>query len=366
MPRRPNLRYTKVVHLGAFRVGVASAALCHFVSTRALAQPLPRPFEVSGTSSCPAPELVRAEIFQLSSAERRRAIPADSRVTLSDNGASYRVAVTTDSTRAEKTYDDPARDCARRARFAAVFAVLTLMPPQLADLVETESKPGAPPDSTKPAAGDTAHAPGSSGKAPPAPLPNPSAQLPNIHESEPTTRPIGSKSEAPRRLNVLRLEARGRLELGFSTSKGSPTPSAGAELSLMRLRPVTPVLAFAYSSPAELGVIDARVRFQRVEALIGARAGHEFGIAAPAAELALVALVERARARELTHPESARSLSFGLRAAALLALWRTGPIFGLHAALFPAPTAIEALPRGTVGHLPYLWLGVSAGIGLGL
>jgi hypothetical protein len=363
MPRRPNLRYTKVVHLGAFRVGVASAALCYFVSTRALAQPLPRPFEVSGTSSCPPPELVRAEIFQLSSAERRRAIPADSRVTLGDNGASYRVAVTTDSTRAEKTYDDPARDCARRARFAAVFAVLTLMPPQLADLVETEPKRGAPPDSTKPAAGDTARAPGSSGKAPP---PNPSAPLSNAPESEPTTSPLGSNSEAPRRPKVVRLEARGRLELGFSTSKGSPTPGAGAELSLMLPRAMTPVLAFAYSPPAELGVIDAKVRLQRLEALVGARAGREFGIAALAAELALVALVERVRGRELTHPESARSVSFGLRAAALLALWRTGPVFGLHAALFPAPTAIEALPHGTVGHLPYLWLGVSAGIGLGL
>lgn len=42
------------------------------------------------------------------------------------------------------------------------------------------------------------------------------------------------------------------------------------------------------------------------------------------------------------------------------------PFVGAHASVFPFAPAISQLPQGTVGHLPYLWLGLSAGLSLAL
>jgi hypothetical protein len=68
--------------------------------------------EVTGT--CPDAATVRALLGALLSPEQARAAP----ISIRDNGSSYRVAVRAQSV----TLDDPARDCAARARHAAAFA----------------------------------------------------------------------------------------------------------------------------------------------------------------------------------------------------------------------------------------------------
>jgi hypothetical protein len=42
------------------------------------------------------------------------------------------------------------------------------------------------------------------------------------------------------------------------------------------------------------------------------------------------------------------------------------PFLGAHAKLFPFAPGLAQLPQGEVGHLPYVWFGVSAGLALGL
>ena len=57
--------------------------------------------------------------------------------------------LTVSNTQRVRVYRDVARDCEQRARFAAVFVVLTLMPPEL--LIETPKLLAAEPPSPEPA-----------------------------------------------------------------------------------------------------------------------------------------------------------------------------------------------------------------------
>jgi len=42
------------------------------------------------------------------------------------------------------------------------------------------------------------------------------------------------------------------------------------------------------------------------------------------------------------------------------------PFLGAHVSVFPAAPTLTQLPQGTVGHLPYVWLGLSGGVSLAL
>jgi hypothetical protein len=86
-------------------------------------------------------------------------------------------------------------------------------------------------------------------------------------------------------------------------------------------------------------------------------------------ELAVLGALERMRGVGLEQPAHGSGFELGLRAGALLALEssaRVGPLLALHATVFPAPNSFEALPRGEVGRMPHLWLGLAAGVFLGL
>src|SRR5947207_1672920 len=80
---------------------------------------------------CPLPSAVASETWKLTPADRRDVFENLSDVLIEDLGASYRVVITTPEGTTTRTYPGPDRECARRARFAAVFIVLTLMPPEV-------------------------------------------------------------------------------------------------------------------------------------------------------------------------------------------------------------------------------------------
>jgi len=103
--------------------------------------------------------------------------------------------------------------------------------------------------------------------------------------------------------------------------------------------------------PADAGV-RARIAGPRVE-----RYG-ELGVS--------VALLSE-RALDLASPKSQTALEIGLRVAVGLhaTRGRVGSFAALGAVLVPAPPAVFALPAGTVGHTPLLWVGVTAGASLG-
>ncbi len=82
-------------------------------------------------------------------------------------------------------------------------------------------------------------------------------------------------------------------------------------------------------------------------------------------------LVTRAEVSGLSahRPMQDTALSAGGRVG-LHACWSEqsllSPFLGAYASVFPFAPALSQLPQGTVGHLPYLWLGLSAGLSLAL
>ena len=77
------------------------------------------------------------------------ALPRSASVDVADLGETYRVRLTTGNNQRVRVYRDLARDCEQRARFAAVFVVLTLMPPEL--LIDSPPKlPPTEPEITPP------------------------------------------------------------------------------------------------------------------------------------------------------------------------------------------------------------------------
>jgi hypothetical protein len=121
--------------------------------TPAHADPPPA-LHVGGPNAvCPTPKQVATLLERMLV---RTKITADSRppgaveATVSDHGAHFRVTVAGQ----ERSFDDAARQCAERARHAAVFLALVLDPLMTADLAPEPPAVGAPPapqlDSARP------------------------------------------------------------------------------------------------------------------------------------------------------------------------------------------------------------------------
>ena len=141
------------------------------------------------------------------------------RIELEDLGDSYQVTVSNSSTSVAKRYSDSARNCEARARFAAVFSVLTLMPPELS--IDAANVPEPAPEVRAPAP-----------------------------EVVPSSRP----RPAP---TPLRATPVARVELGATYSfapailRAPQLSSAAAELCVALGRgSLSGLLSFAYTSPA--------------------------------------------------------------------------------------------------------------------
>lgn len=363
------------VHLGAVRVGVAGCAASFFVSTLACSQPLSGALEVVGTGACPPAEAVRAAIFQLTSAERRRALPPNSRVTVSDEGQTYRVTVSGEGTAAQKSYTDPARDCARRTRFAAVFAILTLMPPELEEdeaAVSTEPAPTAasepaptggserPSAPSNPPPTDTSSGRGSSSKT------EAEETSANDDESERGSRSAG---RGPRERPLVRLELVALGETALGALEEPRGQSLGGELRAAFSRSsFAPLLTFGFAPPSRLEAGRVDVDVQRLQFGLGVRALSPLGPFTVGADLSLLGALERVAGVGLQHPARSNAFELGARGAVLISLasGRVGPLLALHASAIPAPSEFEALPRGDVGRMPHVWLGAALGAYLGL
>jgi hypothetical protein len=101
-------------------------------------------------------------------------------------------------------------------------------------------------------------------------------------------------------------------------------------------------------------------------ALRARRSGSTF---APYGEVGVVVALISERALELATPQAAKAIELGLRAAlGVHGTWssRINPFAALHVELIPGPPSIVALPRGTVGHTPTVWLGATAGLSWGV
>lgn len=365
------------MHLGALRAGVFAVCANSLVSTSGGAQPTPEPLSIQGSGSCPAADAVRASIFQLTTAERRRALPPGSRVTIVDLGTRYRVSVVSEETRAEKTFADAARECDRRARFAAVFAVLTLMPPELGEEPESKTNAGVPPASS---GSDVAAAQPSQSARPksdesgvPAKAGATAAVLTPAELEHDAERDQGTTDHAtddtPAAPKTVRLELFGLMEQGLVTDQSSSPRAFAGELRAAYTRgSLSPVLGLQYSAPSELTVGESLISTSRLQASLGARLSAVSGAFSWGGELSLLAALQQVRGIDVQQPAESSAFSAGLRASALvgLATGAVGPVLELHASLFPAPSTVIVLPRGESGHLPALWLGASLGMFLAL
>jgi hypothetical protein len=283
---------------------------------------------VSGASDCPRPDLVLAELATLLPPERLsarlRALPGTPAVVeLNDLGVAFRVAV---AGRVREWRDEP-RDCVQRARVAAVFVALTIDPASVA----------APPP-------------------PPAPAPPPPPAA--IAETEPAPPP----------------RAAARIDVGAAVDAGVGSPDrvaqggAAARVTIGRGR-----LAFVAGAIALLGVDTSvggvRLHQWRLPFDAGVRANFvERRGWAPYAEIGLAAAIVSVTALDLATARSQTAVELGARAAlgVRAGATRFAPFATLHVELIPSPPEIWALPQGVAGHTPYVWIGASAGLSLGL
>jgi hypothetical protein len=274
---------------------------------------------IGGSSLCPRPEDVWAELGTLVPSDRlaqrmAEAVGPSSPVQILDLGIPYRVI----AAGRVREYRDETRDCAHRARVAAVFVALALDPP-----VATVEPPAQIPPRPPVVA------------APPAPV---VAYLAHLDVGGGVDAGIGSGGHVFQPGLALRL-ALGRGTWGF-------------------------LVGIAGSLPVDTSIGGLPVRLWRVPADIGVRARLVGDMATLYGEggLAVAWLSERGLA--LSSNENHGGVEVGAFAAAGLRLLppaRLGPFIELRSEFFPSPPGILALPRGVVGHTPTVWLGATVG-----
>jgi hypothetical protein len=297
-------------------------------------QEAPPPFDASsvigGPSACPRPDAVWSELVTLVPPERLEARlrtmtrGETPQVEIIDLGVPYRILAAGQV----REYRDESRDCAYRARIAAVFVALAIDPAQL------------PAQPSEPAPGART--------APPAVL-----------------------REAPPPVDDLQ-SPRARLDLGATVVGGlgpeDHVGQVGAELRWSagrhRLGPEAGVTALL---PVDNTVGGVRLRQWRLPIDAGVRAR----IAGPRferyGELGVSVALLSERALDLASSRSQTGIEVGLRLAVGLhaSRGRYAPFAALSGELVPVPPTIFALPAGTVGHTPIFWIGATAGASLG-
>jgi hypothetical protein len=263
------------------------------------------------------------------------ALPESARVTVADAGESYRVEVRSDAGTRARLFRDAARDCEQRARFAAVFIVLTLLPPDLA--VPQPAKPTPPKTAPPP-------------PEPPPPPPPPVAAAP---------RPV-----SPRRLRLEIAALAEAAPAAFATT--SMLALGGQVQAALRLGRVEATLSVALEPRIDFSIGGLEVRELRVPIGAGVRARHATHGVELAGELAIVAAPFHAEGRNTAMPSSGTRLDLGGRAGAQLRFGgpdrRWAPFVGLQLSVFPWPYEITASPAGGLGTTPPLWLGATVGL----
>ena len=277
---------------------------------------------IGGPSTCPRPDAVWAELVtlvplgRLEARLRAVAYGKTPVVEIVDLGVPYRILAAGQA----REYQDESHDCAYRARIAAVFVALAIDPAELAPAPAAPSPaPPPPPTVARPA------------------QPVPAARL------DLGVAVVGGIGPDDR---VGQLGA----ELRWSSGRRAIGPEAGVMVPL----------------PVDNNVGDVRLRQWRLPIDVGARARIAGPRVEPYGEIGLLAALLSERALDLASPRSQTTLEVGLRiGVGVHATRRRLALFAaLSAELVPFPPSVFALPAGTVGHSPLLWVGAAAGASL--
>jgi len=327
-------RIARVLRVLPFLLSAWTAPALGQVSEKRDVSPPSAPF-VLGSVECPDPETVQQAVLSLIPPERQGLLAQGVRVELEDLGDSYRVTVWKEGASVKKSYSDPARDCDGRARFAAVFAVLTLMPPELGTEPSVKPQPEPVP--------------------PPAPRPTPAPV------------PLAGRAE---RAPLTHFELSALYASAPAILEAPSMHSFGAELRVALGRgALAGTLAVAYTSRARFDLNGVQGEVTRVPFSVGARLRSDFEPWSMTADLGLSLALQRVRATNLLSEHTHDSVEVGVRAGVQVAR-QFGPHFapfvGAFVWLTPVPSEISALPQAVIGNLPYLWLGAAAGVSFGL
>ena len=248
---------------------------------------------------------------------------------MEDLGAMFRILVL-DKVR---EYREEARDCAYRAKVAALFAALIIDPAALLEAGLCERPPCS---------------------APPAPVPPVPAEIKTLPALPP--RPL------------VRLEIGPTLIAGLGAEHLTAHWGGALRLTLGRGR-VVPVLGVAALWPADTRVGGVRLRQWRLPVDLGVRATlwgpwidfyGEIGVA--------FALLSE-RGLDLASPRSPTGLEAGGRVVLGARLARRAgltPFVSLQAEFLSDPPSVSALPEGLAGRTPYVWMGACAGASWGI
>lgn len=287
------------------------------------------PAVTTAIGTCPSAEQTDAQVVSLIPDERRSVLEGI-HIEIEDLGPSYRVSVLVGDDRTERTYSDPRRDCDQRARFAAVFAALTLMPPQLG---ERERHPVEPPPAANPR------------PLPPRPHPAP-------------VRPLV------------------RVELGASVDGAAPLHGdARATLPGAELRGVLgrgkwgAGLSLGFLARSHFVVDGLEGDLERIPCLAFVRFRHDIDAFAIAVDLGAGATIVRVHSRGLLENRVQIRPEADARMGAQIAWTVAGglaPFVAARATWVPAAYPLAVAPRREVGSLPHLWLGGMLGLSLAL
>jgi len=285
--------------------------------------------EITSTGACPSADAIWTAMSSLVPSGALESLPRAAAVDVADAGDTYRVRLTVSNTQRVRVYRDVARDCEQRARFAAVFVVLTLMPPEL--LIESPKLPAAEPAPEPPAL------------EPPAPI----------------------VVEAPARRLRFELAALG--DTAPAVASAPEMTGAGGELRAaigagrlaalfaIGLQPRTDFTIGALRAREQRIPIDAGIRWRQVQRWLEIDG-----------EFSLVAAIFRTQGLSPVVAREATRVDLGMRGGIVLRVGardaRLAPIIGVHATYFPRPYDLALLPAGIVGRTPSLRLGATAGI----
>ena len=301
------------------RAGASTGPDTATESTRPRAAPA-----ISATGACPAVETIWTAMATLVPSGALDALPHAATIDVSDLGDTYRVRLSTGGVERVRVYRDLARDCAQRARFAAVFVVLTLMPPELL----IDSPPKLPP-------------------------PEPVAPEPAIVAAPP---PVVDAAPPPRRL---RLELAALGDAAPAVLSAPEMASAGGELRVG-------LFAVGLQPGTDFTMGMLRAREQRIPLDAGVRLRHAGRLIEVGGEASLVAAIFRAEGLSPVVAKQATRVDLGVRAGVTLRLGardaRIAPIAGLHGLYFPRPYDLATIPGGIAGRTPTFRIGATAGL----
>jgi hypothetical protein len=283
----------------------------------------PIPATLTARGVCPAVETIWADVKAIVPASDLPRVTSTA-IEVTDLGVSYRVRILVVGGERLRVFMDLERDCDHRARFAAVFIVLTLIPPD----VLLDARPEAPP-------------PPPPATAPPRPL-----------------------LRSPR---FLRLDLSALLDWAPPVGATTQTAAIGGELrTSWGARPVVFVAGVGLEPRATFRFGSVEVDQLRAPIDVGAAIVSVRSRATFIGEASLAGAVLRISGANTSEPQSGTRLDLGARVAVAVRIGRPSaalaPILGVHALFFPKPYEVTAIPQGTLGRLPGFWIGATAGL----